>query len=436
MFTGNCLSSDKFPAEKITDYLRPFYFRKYEVTNAEYGAFVNWVKDSIARTRLAYFLPNGKLDREKKYNLYDRRTDSIVNLRLPIEKRHFNRNQTDVTKLNYRFTLRPDGFPADTVNVYPDTLAWTDDFTFSFNDPMANMYFWHPAYGNYPVAGITYWQCIAFLEWKTNQLQAMLNKKGIHCRVKCNLPSELEWDYASTAELNDDGQTTLVSRHYTGTCDYSWLTDLRLLRYTGNDEKVFVFEKKPDETQQSVLSPGRRKQGHFIVFADDFDKPLRRMDLDDEKTWGDFIYDGFFHTGPAQLNSDGVPLAKTKHKATINERTKAHYDGATGICWMDGNVSEWMREDVSQWRGFFAKHRLVVNGPYEEERRLLLDYETYYFDQLPAHGKLVRGSNWYDERFAMKYGKNVGGLQSKTFCNPDSAHCTLGFRYVIYLEEK
>lgn len=52
------------------------------------------------------------------------------------------------------------------------------------------------------------------------------------------------------------------------------------------------------------------------------------------------------------------------------------------------------------------------------------------------HGKLVRGSNWFDERFAMKYGKNKGGLQAKTFCDPDSAHCTLGFRYVIYLKEK
>ncbi|HTF03706.1 MAG TPA: hypothetical protein VK826_06745 [Bacteroidia bacterium] len=65
-----------------------------------------------------------------------------------------------------------------------------------------------------------------------------------------------------------------------------------------------------------------------------------------------------------------------------------------------------------------------------------MDYEKHYYDQLPEHGKLVRGCNWFDGRFAMKYGKNVGGTQAKTFCDPNEAHCTVGFRYVIYLEEK
>ena len=48
------------------------------------------------------------------------------------------------------------------INVYPDTLCWVHDFTYSFNDPMTNMYFWHPAYDNYPVVGITWQQAKAF----------------------------------------------------------------------------------------------------------------------------------------------------------------------------------------------------------------------------------------------------------------------------------
>jgi sulfatase modifying factor 1 len=42
------------------------------------------------------------------------------------------------------------------INVYPDTLCWVRDFTYSFHDPMTNMYFWHPAYDNYPLVGITW----------------------------------------------------------------------------------------------------------------------------------------------------------------------------------------------------------------------------------------------------------------------------------------
>ena len=39
--------------------------------------------------------------------------------------------------------------------IYPDTLCWVHDFTYSNNDDMANMYFWNTAYDNYPVVGIT-----------------------------------------------------------------------------------------------------------------------------------------------------------------------------------------------------------------------------------------------------------------------------------------
>ena len=33
----------------------------------------------------------------------------------------------------------------DIINVYPDTLCWIRDFTYSFNDPQASLYFWHPS---------------------------------------------------------------------------------------------------------------------------------------------------------------------------------------------------------------------------------------------------------------------------------------------------
>jgi hypothetical protein len=94
-----------------------------------------------------------------------------------------------------------------------------------------------------------------------------------------------------------------------------------------------------------------------------------------------------------------------------------------------------MREDLdTHWRGIFSKHMFVLNGPYAAETKIVRNYEKYYYDHLPEHGKLVRGCNWYDERFGMRYGKNVAGTQAKTFCDPNQAHCTLGFRYVIYVE--
>ena len=55
----------------------------------------------------------------------------------------------------------------DVVNVYPDTLCWVSDFTYSYNEPMTNMYFWHPTFDNYPVVGVSWRQARAFCFWRT-----------------------------------------------------------------------------------------------------------------------------------------------------------------------------------------------------------------------------------------------------------------------------
>jgi hypothetical protein len=45
------------------------------------------------------------------------------------------------------------------------------------------------------------------------------------------------------------------------------------------------------------------------------------------------------------------------------------------------------------------------------------------------------GGNWYDERYSFVHGKNPAGFNAKTFLNPAEQHCTVGFRYVIYVTE-
>ena len=58
----------------------------------------------------------------------------------------------------------------EVINVYPDTLCWIRDFTYSFHYPMTKMYFWHPAYDNYPFVGVTWQQAKAFSIWRTQLL--------------------------------------------------------------------------------------------------------------------------------------------------------------------------------------------------------------------------------------------------------------------------
>jgi formylglycine-generating enzyme required for sulfatase activity len=111
------------------------------------------------------------------------------------------------------------------VPVYPDTLTWIRDFSYSYNDPYAKSYFWHPAYDYYPVVGVSWKQASAFCHWKSYHAKEKRYRNQFPAQ-EYRLPTESEWEYAARGGL--EGNL------------YPWGS-----QYTTNSKGCFLANFKP-----------------------------------------------------------------------------------------------------------------------------------------------------------------------------------------------
>lgn len=105
-----------------------------------------------------------------------------------------------------------------------DSTQWTKGKSAAnFNDPMTNMYHWHPAYDNYPIVCISYDGAKAYCEWLTKQYN--LQRKRTYTQVVFRLPTELEWKTA--AGSGDPKAITPFPNNQIKSCDKCYLGNIR-----------------------------------------------------------------------------------------------------------------------------------------------------------------------------------------------------------------
>ena len=222
-----------------------FYMDETEITNNEYRQFTNWVKDSILRKQLAemkfddpeYVMldendmpiedPYGKplINWKGKINMDDMDVRSILEEMYLTGSEVFDGRvkEFDTRKFTYKYQVldlktaslkskRENGAKGETdrseflkdieINIYPDTLTWNHDYSYSFNDPYAKKYFWHPAFDDYPVVGVNWKQATAFAHWRSKMMNSFLREIKQPILPEFRLPTESEWEYASRGGLD------------------------------------------------------------------------------------------------------------------------------------------------------------------------------------------------------------------------------------------
>jgi gliding motility-associated lipoprotein GldK len=283
------VSVNDAPTKTVT--VRSFYMDETEITNEEYRQFVEWVRDSTVRLKLAILADEVGLtpgdgegsigdfafvdNQEEEKSPYDQYMEDnyfgmgddfyagrkinnqidiiwdkqefpdeyyvevMDSMYIPAEEAYNGQSTIDVSKLNFQYTFmdiqkaardktkkRKDFINKVDLNIYPDTTVWIRDFNYSYNEPMHNDYFWHQAYGDYPVVGVSWKQAKAFCAWRTLYKNANQKKRKRNYVNSFRLPGEAEWEYAARGGLQGG--------------DFPWGGP-----YTKNDRGCFLANFKP-----------------------------------------------------------------------------------------------------------------------------------------------------------------------------------------------
>ncbi len=399
------------PTKTVT--VRSFYMDETEITNSEYRQFVEWVKDSIIRTRLAIaadeqgmtgattkggktattgggktsgsvgdyafkgsdpakmtpydkymyenYEANGtsadpyankKLNHKVKLKTATSKypdefyTEVMDSMYLPASEAYNGNRTIDVSKLVFRYTemdiqaaanaskdktkkiKRSSFIKSEIQPIYPDTTAWIKDFSYSYNEPMHNDYFWHQAYSGYPVVGVSWNQAKAFCAWRTLNKNAYIKskKKRQDFVNSFRLPSEAEWEYAARGGLSS--------------ATYPWGGP-----YTHSDRGCYLANFKPNR--------------------------------------GDYAADGALYTVEA----------------------KSYDPNGYNLYNMAGNVSEWTASSYDPGAYEFVS-TMNPNVPDKNNKR-----------------KVIRGGSWKDVAYSIQ-------VSTRDFEYADTARSYIGFRTV------
>lgn len=388
----------------------------------------------------------------------------------------FFMDQTEVSNLDYLEYIYwlnrvyGENYPQVVHNALPDTLVWRDRL--SYNEPLIEIYFRHPAYHDYPVVGVNWIQANDYANWRTDRVNEMLL---IEAGILDFDPDQRDENNFNT-EAYLAGQYEGLVRKGMPSLDPSG-TGVRNVRF--EDGILLPRYRLPTEAEWEYAALGLVGNTMMERIVERRVYPWNGAGLrtDDRKYYGSFLAN--FKRGPGDYM--GV-AGNLNDGASLPAPVGSYWPNDFGLYNMAGNVSEWVldvyrplsHEDVADFNpfrgnvflnkqrdpdGFLAEKdslgrmRYVEVTPEEAADRknyrranninyrdgdfmstiqddwseepddfstsVMYDYATTTL--ISDKSRVYKGGSWADRAYFMSPG-------TRRFLNEDEASATIGFR--------
>ena len=190
------LPSEVYESNKMVEG-SAFFISQTEVTNLEYRKFVEfciaqWMKQNRLEIVAKYKWDSPEYVQEVQAWLESSSSTSAASgavTTATVLAPATQWGELYMRKLNW------DKITYEGSSIFTNTQVWISDFMMSYNEPMRDFYFVHPAYNNYPVVGVSQLQATLYCRWYSAEFGVKEKEKY---NIVYRLPMESEWERAAS----------------------------------------------------------------------------------------------------------------------------------------------------------------------------------------------------------------------------------------------